>query len=405
VTRPARLKAIAPAAIEHVAIVGGGLMGAGIAASCLAAGHRVTMIERDGQSAEAGHGRVDAIIAKDLASGRIDEGKAESRREAFSASASYPGAFDADIAIEAVFEDVDVKRAVFGELSAVMRNHALIATNTSYLDPNLISRGMPGPDRFLGLHFFSPANIMKLVEVVGTSASSDQTMATAFAFARGLGKIPVETGVCDGFIGNRILSAYRRQADYMVADGASPYEVDAAMRELGMPLGPYELQDRTGLQISWANRKRQRANGTWPGRYVEIADRLCEMGRLGRGSPSNQGWYDHSDGPGKPDPKVEAIVQTYRAEHGAKDETFSREEIVLRIMAAIVNEAHLILEEGIAANPEDIDVVWTEGYGFPKHLGGPMFWAGETGMDKLRAAFSAMQSQSPGSWKAAKAFA
>jgi 3-hydroxyacyl-CoA dehydrogenase len=247
---------------------------------------------------------------------------------------------------------------------------------------------------------------MKLVEVVGTSASSDQTMATAFAFARGLGKIPVETGVCDGFIGNRILSAYRRQADYMVADGASPYEVDKAMRDARHAdgalrvAGPHRTAD-----FSWANRKRQLANGTWPGRYVEIADRLCEMGRLGRGSPSNQGWYDHSDGPGKPDPKVEAIVQTYRAEHGAKDETFSRQEIVLRIMAAIVNEAHLILEEGIAANPEDIDVVWTEGYGFPKYLGGPMFWAGETGMDKLRAAFSAMQSQSPGSWKAAKAFA
>ncbi|WP_299861641.1 FAD-dependent oxidoreductase [uncultured Hoeflea sp.] len=405
VTRPARLKSVDTAPVNHVAIVGGGLMGAGIAASCLAAGHRVTMIERDEPSAEAGHGRVEAIIAKDLASGRINQDKADARRAGFTASAGYAGAFDADIAIEAVFEDADVKRAVFGELSAVMRQDAPIATNTSYLDPNMISEGMPGPDRFLGLHFFSPANIMKLVEVVGTSATSDRTMATAFAFARGLGKIPVETGVCDGFIGNRILSAYRRQADYMVADGASPYEVDAAMRELGMPLGPYELQDRTGLQISWANRKRQRASGTWPGRYVEIADQLCELGRLGRGSPTNRGWYDHSDGPGKPDPEVEAIVQTYRAEHGAKHESFSRDEIVLRVMAAIVNEAHLILEEGIAFAPEDIDVVWTEGYGFPKHLGGLMFWAEETGMAKLRAAFAAMQAQSPGSWKAAKPFA
>ena len=404
VTRPARLKAIEPARIDHVAIVGGGLMGAGIAAACLASGHRVTILERDTDAAEAGRARVEDIIAKDLASGRISEAKALARRAAFAAGADYRAAADADIAIEAVFEDPDVKRAVFEKLSAVMSPEALIATNTSYLDPNLISEGMPGPGRFLGLHFFSPANIMKLVEVVGASSTTDQTLATAFAFARGLGKIPVETGVCDGFIGNRILSAYRRQADYMVADGASPYDVDAAMRGLGMPLGPYELQDRTGLQISWANRKRQLATGTWPGRYVDIADRLCEMGRQGRGSPMKKGWYDHSDGAGKPDPEIEALVAAWRAEHDISPRTFTAEEIVLSVMAAIVNEANLILEEGIASSDTAIDIVWTEGYGFPKHLGGPMFWAEETGMERMRAAFAAIDAQSPGSWTASRAF-
>jgi len=403
VTRPARLKSIEPAPINHVAIVGGGLMGAGIAAAYLASGHRVTLLERDADSADAGRGRVESIIAKDLASGRISEDKAEARRANLSAGANYAAAFDADIAIEAVFEDPEIKRAVFGQLAAVMSEDALIATNTSYLDPNLLSRGLPGPERFLGLHFFSPANIMKLVEVVSTSVTTDQTMATAFAFARGLGKIPVETGVCDGFIGNRILSAYRRQADYMVADGASPYEVDAAMRSLGMPMGPYELQDLTGLQISWANRKRQLAAGTWPGRYVDIADRLCEMGRQGRGSPMKKGWYDHSGGKGEPDPEIEAMVGAWRQEHGTAQQAFSRDEIVLRIMAAIVNEASLILDEGIAASDTAIDIVWTEGYGFPKHLGGPMFWAEETGMDRLREAFAAIDAQSPGSWKAAAA--
>lgn len=405
VTRPARLKAIEPAPIRHAVIVGGGLMGAGIAVSCLAAGLRVTMIERDAEAAAAGRGRVETIIAKDVASGRISEDKAFARLAVFAAGPNYADAFDADIAIEAVFEDPDVKRAVFDELCAVMSTDALIATNTSYLDPNLISRGMPGQDRFLGLHFFSPANIMKLVEVVGAAATSDQTMATAFAFARGLGKIPVETGVCDGFIGNRILSAYRRQADYMVADGASPYQVDAAIRGLGMPLGPYELQDRTGLQISWANRKRQRANGTWPGRYVTIADQLCELGRLGRGSPTKQGWYDHSKSDGARDPAVELIVDTFRKENDISPRTFSNEEIVMGVMAAIVNEAHLIIEEGIAAGDADIDIVWTEGYGFPRHLGGPMFWAEETGMDRMRRAFAAIDAQSPGSWKASKPFA
>lgn len=403
VTRPARLKSIEPAAITHVAIVGGGLMGAGIAAACLASGHRVTLLERDTESADAGRSRVESIIAKDLASGRISDDKAEARRAAFSAGTDYAAASDADIAIEAVFEDPEIKRAVFMQLSDVMSETALIATNTSYLDPNMISEGMPGPGRFLGLHFFSPANIMKLVEVVSTSVTSDQTMATAFAFARGLGKIPVETGVCDGFIGNRILSAYRRQADYMVADGASPYEVDAAMRSLGMPMGPYELQDLTGLQISWANRKRQRAAGTWPGRYVDIADRLCEMGRQGRGSPMKKGWYDHTGGKGEPDPEIEAMVAAWRAEHGTEQQAFSQDEIVLRIMAAIVNEANLILEEGIAASDTAIDIVWTEGYGFPKHLGGPMFWAEEAGMDRLREAFAAIDAQSPGSWRAAAA--
>ncbi|MEM5472239.1 3-hydroxyacyl-CoA dehydrogenase NAD-binding domain-containing protein [Hoeflea sp. AS60] len=404
VTRPERLKALEPAAISHVAIVGGGLMGAGIAAASLAAGHRVTILERDVESAEAGRSRVEEIIAKDLASGRITEQKAEARRAAFAAGADYAAASDADIAIEAVFEDPEVKRAVFKQLSDVMSETALIATNTSYLDPNLISEGMPGPGRFLGLHFFSPANIMKLVEVVGTSVTSDQTMATAFAFARGLGKIPVETGVCDGFIGNRILSAYRRQADYMVADGASPYDVDKAMRSLGMPMGPYELQDRTGLQISWANRKRQLAAGTWPGRYVDIADKLCEMGRQGRGSAAKKGWYDHTDGTGKPDPEVLAMVASWRAEHGTTEQSFTTDEIVVRIMAAIVNEANLILEEGIATSDTAVDIVWTEGYGFPKHLGGPMFWAEETGMDRMREAFEAIAAQSPGSWKAAGVF-
>ncbi|MDF1607826.1 3-hydroxyacyl-CoA dehydrogenase NAD-binding domain-containing protein [Hoeflea sp. YIM 152468] len=404
VTRPARLKAIEPAPVNHVAIVGGGLMGAGIAAASLAAGHRVTLLERDTESAEAGQARVEAIIARDLASGRISDDKAEARRAAFSAGADYTAAADADIAIEAVFEDPDVKRAVFTKLAEVMSEEALIATNTSYLDPNLISDGMPGPGRFLGLHFFSPANIMKLVEVVGTAATSDQTMATAFAFARGLGKIPVETGVCDGFIGNRILSAYRRQADYMVADGASPYAVDEAMHGLGMPLGPYELQDLTGLQISWANRKRQLAAGTWPGRYVDIADKLCELGRQGRGSAARKGWYDHTEMAGTRDPEVEAMVVAWRVERGITQQTFTTDEIVMRIMAAIVNEAHLILDEGIATSDTAIDIVWTEGYGFPKHLGGPMFWAEETGMDTIRDAFAAIEAQSPGSWKAADVF-
>jgi len=404
VTRPDRLKAFEPAAIKHVAIVGGGLMGAGIAAASLAAGHRVTLLERDNSSADAGRARVEAIIARDLASGRIAEAQAGARRAAFTAGTDYTAASDADIAIEAVFEDPDVKRAVFKQLSDVMSETALIATNTSYLDPNMISQGMPGPGRFLGLHFFSPANIMKLVEVVGTSVTTDQTMSTAFAFARGLGKIPVETGVCDGFIGNRILSAYRRQADYMVADGASPYDVDAAMRGLGMPMGPYELQDLTGLQISWANRKRQLATGTWPGRYVDIADKLCELGRQGRGSPAGKGWYDHTGGKGQTDPDVDAMVAAYRSEHGTAQQDFTKDEIVMRIMAAIVNEANLILEEGIATSDTAIDIVWTEGYGFPKHLGGPMFWAEETGMERMREAFAAIDAQSPGSWKAASVF-
>ena len=399
VTRPARLKSVDPAPINHVAIVGGGLMGAGIAAAGLASGHRVTLLERDPQSAEAGRSRVEAIIAKDLASGRITDKMAQARRATFAAGTDYAMAGDADIAIEAVFEDPDVKRAVFRQLSDVMSESALIATNTSYLDPNMISEGMPEPERFLGLHFFSPANIMKLVEVVGTSVTSDRTMASAFAFARGLGKIPVETGVCDGFIGNRILSAYRRQADYLVADGASPYEVDAAMRGLGMPMGPYELQDLTGLQISWANRKRQVAAGTWPGRYIDIADQLCEMGRQGRGSPMKKGWYDHTSGKAEQDPDIEAMVTAWREHSQTGGQTFSRNEVVLRIMAAIVNEASLILEEGIASSDTAIDIVWTEGYGFPKHLGGPMFWAGETGMERVREAFGAIVAQSPGSWK------
>ena len=176
------------------------------------------------------------------------------------------------------------------------------------------------------------------------------------------------------------------------------------MRGLGMPLGPYEWQDLTGLQISWANRKRQLAAGTWPGRYVDIADKLCEIGRQGRGSPAKKGWYDHTEVAGAPDPEIEAMVAAYRKQHSTAQQTFTADDIVIRVMAAIVNEASLILEEGIASSDTAIDIVWTEGYGFPKHLGGPMFWAEETGMERMREAFAAIDAQSPGSWKAAGVF-
>ena len=396
--KPRAIAGVTAQGIATVAVVGGGLMGAGIAMAALSAGIKTTIIERDTDAADAATTRVHGLLEGAFKRGRISANGLDVKKALFRAAQDYSAASDADLAIEAVFEDLDVKRDVFHHLSAVMRPEAILATNTSYLDPTQIFDGISNPARCLGLHFFSPAHVMKLLEIVQCPATGKDVLATGFAFARKLKKMPVLSGICDGFIGNRMLAAYRREAEYLLADGAQPRQVDAAMREFGMPMGPFELQDLTGLQIGWANRKRQAATRDPGERYETIADTLCGMGRLGQ--RAGMGWYRYApeDRTPIPAPEVEALITEYSTTRGIVRREFSAEMIANRLLAVLVNEGARIVEEGIAERFGDVDSVQIHGYGFPRWRGGPMFYASELGWDKLAADVADVAVASPGSW-------
>ena len=284
-----------------------------------------------------------------------------------STSAKLSALAPADLVIEAVYEDLEVKKSVFRDLDIVARPDAILATNTSYLDVDEIAAVLADPSRAIGLHFFSPAHIMKLLEIVLPEQVADDVVATAAALSKKLGKIGVFAGVCDGFIGNRIMSAYRQEADYLLEDGASPADVDAAMRDFGFAMGVFEMQDLAGLDIAWAMRKRRAETRDPYERYVQIADRLCEAGRFGR--KSEAGWYDYDGGKAEPSDIVAQVIAQERAKKGLDLTEISAEDILVRLRTRIAQEAEAILAEGIAASLEDIDVVMANGYGYPRWQG------------------------------------
>ena len=365
-----------PLPVQTIGVVGAGLMGAGIAVACLDAGFTVRAVEHTPEAAEAGQRRIEDIYARALKSGRIDETARADRLSHLSLSASLQDLADCDLIIEAVFDDLDVKTRLLADLSAVARPDAILATNTSYLNPDILACAVANPDRFIGLHFFSPANVMRLVEVVRTVTTSPDVLATALAVVKRLGKLGVVTGVCEGFIGNRLFTAYRRECDFMLEEGALPHEIDAAMEAFGFPMGPYAVNDMAGLDISWARRKRQSATRDPVERYVVIADRLCEAGRLGR--KTGVGYYRYVDGRREIDPDVTAIVEAASADKGLTRRVIDADEITARVSSALVAEGRTLLSEGIALRASDIDLVLINGYGYPAWRGGPMFEAGLT---------------------------
>ena len=401
VSKPKAIEGGNPIELSKIVVVGGGLMGAGIAFACLNAGYIVTLIERDAEAAAAGRERIEGLIAGGVKRGKISDEKAKKLGAMLSASDSYQAAKDADIAIEAVFEDLAVKQQVFKSLATHMRDDAILATNTSYIDPTQIFEGISNPERFIGLHFFSPAHIMKLLEIVQLPTTSKDVLATGFTLGKKLRKVGVLSGICDGFIGNRILSAYRRQADYLLMDGCTPKQIDDAMRGFGMPMGPYELQDLTGLQISWANRKRQAATRPTDERYVRVGDLLCEAERFGQ--RSQMGWYKYEEGNRQPieDAFVTDLIEKEASDAGIERQTFTNAQIVDRLLAVMINEGALIVEEGIAERDLDVDLVKVHGYGFPRWRGGPMHYANEIGWDRVKAAMADVAAQSPNSWRLA----
>lgn len=401
VTKIPEAKAAAPRAFAKLAIIGGGTMGAGITVSALDAGFTVTMIERDAESIARGQTNVEKVYNGLIAKGRMtEEGKAAVMAR-YTPSTSYDDIADVDLVIEAVFEDLEVKKAVFKELDRVCKPGAVLATNTSYLDIDAIANATSRPQDVIGLHFFSPANIMKLLEIVVPAKVSADVVATAFELAKKMKKVPVRAGVCDGFIGNRILAVYKQAADYIMEDGASPYEIDEAVRGFGYPMGPFQVTDLAGGDIGWATRKRRAATRNPAARYVEVADRICENGWFGQ--KTGRGFYLYPQGArvGQPDPEVLAIVDAERAKKGVTPRKFTPEEILRRYMAAMVNEGAKVVEEGIALRPLDVDVTFISGYGFPRYRGGPMKWADMQGLDKVLADIKEFEQEDPLFWKPA----
>lgn len=357
--------------LNQIGVVGGGTMGAGIAAACLLADLSVVMIEVDNAGLARGVANVDNILTGSKKRGLICAARYTELLAQLHTSTDYEGINTADVIIEAVFEDMPIKHEVFRALDKHAKASALLASNTSYLDINEIARVVKDPTRVIGLHFFSPAHIMKLLEVVITDTTSTQSIATGMALGRSLRKITVPAGVCDGFIGNRIMSAYRRECDYMLEDGALPTDIDAAMRNFGFPMGIYEMQDMAGLDIAWAMRKRQAATRNPGERYVAIADALCEKGRFGRKSGS--GWYVYENGAPAEDPAVTELILQTSASKNIQRQAISQEIILKRILDVMYNTGQALLAEGIAQSADDIDVVMINGYGFPRWRGGPMY--------------------------------
>ncbi len=367
------LEGVAARKIETIGIVGTGLMGSGIAVSALNGSYRVIGVEQNAEAADKGRERIAGLLDKAVQSGRLDTAGREDRLSRLTVTADMQQLAQADIVIEAIFDDLAVKTELFQRLDGIVRADAILATNTSYLDPDVIASATKLPERVVGLHFFSPAHIMRLLEVVHCKQTASDVLATALALAKRLGKLPVVSGVTEGFIGNRIFSAYRREAEYMVEDGASPQEIDAALEAYGFPMGPFAVFDMAGLEIAWARRKRQAATRDPSERYVVIADRLCEAGRFGQ--KTGRGWYAYPNGKRTVDPEVAAMIEAARAEKGIVPRSFTAEEIVGRLLKAMATEGEVLLAEGIAARASDIDLVMINGYGFPASKGGPMFAA------------------------------
>ena len=388
-----------PRAVASVGIVGGGTMGAGIAVAALDAGLPVTMIERDEEALARGRKNVEKVYDGQVKKGRMtEEGKAAIMAR-WNGSTQYDALSQVDLVIEAVFEEMGVKKAVFAELDRVCKPGAVLATNTSYLDIDEIAASISRPQDVIGLHFFSPANIMKLLEIVVPAKVSADVVATAFELAKKLKKTPVRAGVCDGFIGNRILAVYGQAAHHMMEDGASPYQIDKALRDFGYPMGPFQVSDLAGGDIGWATRKRRAATRDPKARYVQIADRLCERGWFGQ--KTGRGYYLYPEGArvGTPDPEVEAIIDAERQRAGITPRSFTDEEIVRRYLAAMINEGANVVHQKIALRPLDVDVTFVHGYGFPRYRGGPMKYADTVGLPKILADIQEFAKEDPLFWQ------
>ena len=371
--------------IDSVGVIGAGTMGGGIAMNFLNAGIPVTILEAKQEALDRGLATIRKNYEAQVKKGKLKQDKYEQRMALLKPTLSYDDLSQADLIIEAVFEEMGVKEAVFKQLDAVAKAGAILASNTSTLDVNKIASFTQRPQDVVGMHFFSPANVMKLLEVVRGEKTAKDVLATVMALAKKIKKTAVVSGVCDGFIGNRMIEQYSRQAGFLLEEGALPQQVDKAIEKFGFAMGPFRMGDLAGNDIGWAIRKRravERANM----KYSKTADLLCEMGRYGQ--KTGAGWYDYV--PGKrdaiPSAVVNQMIEKHRADQGIQARKISDEEIVQRLVFSMVNEACHILEEGIASRASDIDMVYLTGYGFPIYRGGPMHYAQSVGLYNVVAA-------------------
>lgn len=359
--------------LARVGVVGAGLMGSGIAMALADAGFDVTLREVSDEALQKGLARIALSYDKDVARGRLSAPQAQTRRLRMVGTTDLAALSECDLIIEAAFEDLAVKQDIFRDLDAVARPGTILATNTSYLDLDAIAAVTARPADVVGLHFFSPAQRMTLLEVVRGARTAPDVLASALALARRMGKQPVVVGVARGFVGNRMLAARNAPLARLLLEGATPAAVDAAFRDFGWAMGPFEMQDMAGLDISWRNRKAT-------GQEEPLADALCEAGHFGQ--KTGRGWYRYEDGARTPlpDPFITRLTRRLAARQGVAPRALEAAEIIARTHGPLVDEGRAILREGIAARASDIDVIWTHGYGFPGDLGGPMYWARTQGM-------------------------
>lgn len=360
--------------VERVAVVGAGTMGAGIATAIANAGHDVVLIDENPDALGRARAVFDDALERWRRSGRLSADALSRTRSRLTLSTDLPDVSDCDLVIEAIVEDEAAKTALFQAISSIARPDAILASNTSYLDLDRIARAVARPERFIGLHFFNPAHVMRLLEVAVAAHTDDSTQATALALSRRLNKQAVVAANAPGFIGNRLYAAYRRQCEFMLEEGALPEQIDRALEKFGFALGPFATGDLSGLDIAWAMRRQQKGQRDSAERYVAIADRLCEAGRIGK--KAGAGYYRYPAGAprGLPDPDVRTLIEAESAAKGMVRRPFSEEEIVDRAIGSLLIAATQVLAAGTARQPADIDIALVNGYGFPRHLGGPIWW-------------------------------
>ena len=359
--------------IKKVGILGAGTMGGGIAMNFLSAGIPVTILEREEAALERGVGIIRKNYENTAKRGRMTEEQVEKAMSLLTPTLEMDDLADCDLVIEAVFELMEIKKDVFGKLDKVVKKGAILASNTSYLDVDEIAASTSRPEDVIGLHFFSPANIMKLLEIVRGANTSDSVLATSMALSKKIGKVAVVSGVCHGFIGNRMLAKRQQQAQQMILEGAKPWDVDRVLTEFGLPMGPFQMADLAGLDLGWSAETSKSST---------VREVLCERGR--RGQKTGKGFYDYDEARrGSPSDETMEIITAFIEKSGNTPRTVDDQEILERLLYPMVNEGAKILEEGMSQRASDIDVVWMNGYGWPAYTGGPMFWADQVGLDTI----------------------
>jgi 3-hydroxyacyl-CoA dehydrogenase len=359
--------------INRVGVIGAGTMGGGITMNFLSAGIPVTIVEMTQEALDRGVATMGKNYENTVKRGKMDAADAQAAMARLTPTLDFDALAEADLVIEAVYESMDVKKDVFGRLDKVAKPGAILASNTSYLDVDEIAAATSRPEAVLGMHFFSPANVMKLLEVVRGKATGKAQLATVMALSVKIGKVPVVSGVCHGFIGNRMLSPRQAQAHALIMEGANYWDVDEALLEFGFPMGPWQMADLAGVDIGWHRD---------PNRIETLRDALCAKGRWGQ--KTKKGFYDYDDNRQRtPSDEVKAIIAEFAAKEGKPQRSIDKDEIRERLLYPMISEGALILEEGISQRASDIDTVWLNGYGWPAWTGGPMFWADHIGLDTV----------------------